>query len=106
MKILLTHATNLLNDIKMQFGIDKCHTMKMKRGVQKTVDETVKAGKEELTIEALQGEEMYKYLGMEQTRTTEKEIIKQRLSNEFQSRLHKICRPELNSGHLMKAINI
>ena len=42
----------------------------------------------ELMMRALCGEDTYKYLGMEQRRMNEKDIIKQRLQEEFQSRLH------------------
>ena len=45
--------------------------MAVRRGVQRTIDENIKAGGEESTIEASHREELYKNLGMKQRRTTE-----------------------------------
>ena len=56
-------------------------------------------------MKALCGEETYEYLGMEQRRMTEQEIIKQRLRREFHSRLQGLCKSRLDSGKLIKAIN-
>ena len=63
----------------MKFGLDKCRTMAIKRGVQETIDEIIKVGEEELIIKFYEGKK-------EQKRMTEKDIIKQRLRKEFQSR--------------------
>ena len=79
--------------------------MTIKKDIQEALDEKVTAGGEELIIVALRGKEMYKYLGMEQKNMTEKETVKKRLCEEFQSRIQVLCTSKLNSGNLTKAIN-
>ena len=104
-KTLLTRVANFSNDIKMKFGLEKCRTMSIKRGKQVALTGEVTMDGEEIMMEALQGTEMYKYLGMEQRRMTEKEVVKERLRKEFQSRIRKVCTSRLNSGNLIEGIN-
>lgn len=60
---------------------------------------------EGMTIEALQYNEVYKYLRMEQSKTTEASRMKEKLKQEYIKRIKAICKTILNRKNVIKAIN-
>jgi len=80
MKRLLDLVATFSSDIKL--GIEKCRTVTIRGGVQRTQDEIVIVSNEEMKMEALKEEDMYKYMGLEQRKMTENGIVKKRLRRE------------------------
>lgn len=66
---LLTKAERFSLDIKMKFGLDKCRTNSMEKG-KWIRDEgyTLEGPNIEEQIDGMEMEELYKYLGQEQSR--------------------------------------
>lgn len=104
MKSMLETVHKFSLDIKMRFGLDKCRTVSMIRGEQKEIEVRLQDS-EEVIVEALKNGEIYKYLGMEQNKKTETQMIKTRLKQEYAQRVQAICKTKLNSRNLFKAIN-
>ena len=90
-------------DIGMQFGIEKCSTLVMKRGKRiksdgiKMPDDTV--------IKSLKEGEGYKYLGVLQADEVQAKEMKGKVSNEYKRRVRKILETKLNGGNIIKGIN-
>ncbi|XP_044758044.1 uncharacterized protein LOC123316095 [Coccinella septempunctata] len=92
------------DSIKMEIGIDKCATLEVKRGkIQKTPSTTLMNFE---TISALNENESYKYLGINQAldiKTSEmKDIFRERLYK----RVTLLLKSGLNSKSLFTAINV
>ncbi|XP_055842673.1 uncharacterized protein LOC129909623 [Episyrphus balteatus] len=103
------HLQSLLNivkkfseDIKMNFGFDKCKAVEMVRG---KIERTEGFDFAEGTIETLQENEPYKYLGVLEMKSIQHTTMKQQLKTSFIERVKKLCKTKLNSGNLTKAIN-
>ncbi|XP_067139882.1 uncharacterized protein [Centruroides vittatus] len=96
----ITHSYT--KDIQMEFGLDKCKTLHIEKGILKKEDFALGNGD---IIESMEEGEFYKYLGFQQAKLTEHAQIKQRLIKEYQSRLNAILRTQLNAKHTVKAIN-
>lgn len=90
-------------DIQMRFGVNKCKIQSISRGQlnQDLVYETT----HQETITALNTDELYKYLGMNQRKTIEHTLIKQQLRNEFNKRVKRVLKTSLNAKNATTAIN-
>ncbi|XP_075170249.1 uncharacterized protein LOC142242567 [Haematobia irritans] len=91
------------NDIKMQFGIDKCRTQNMSKGKYTQSHDFVTADGSHIT--PLESGEYYKYLGIKQHTTIDHTAEKRKTENNFISRVHKIGKSSLNGRNVIKAIN-
>lgn len=93
---------NFSDDICMQFGIDKCARVTVKKG--KPTRKDCMYTNEVEDIKELEPEAVYKYLGIEENSDIQHRLIKERLTKEYNSRVRTILRTELNSGNKIKAI--
>ena len=89
-------------DICMEFGLDKCNKVSVKEGRQVLSGE---CRVEEVTIAELEGETLYKYLGIEENGQIEHQRMRQKLRDEYILRLEKILNTKLTSKNKIKAIN-
>ncbi len=91
------------NDICMEFGLDKCAIMRMKRGVLQNGD----------SVELYDGEKIdplssngYKYLDiLENTAIIKHTTMKQKIGSDNTNRLRKILKSKLNGYNIIRAIN-
>lgn len=99
---LLETTAIFSSDINMQFGIEKCATLEVKRG------NIVHQENIELTLTPFKFpslESFYKYLGMSQDLVLNKSEAKEKVKNAYASRMKKILTTELNGQNKIKAIN-
>ena len=90
-------------DIGLQFGIEKCGVIIMKRGKMAICDGIELPDGEKMKVV---NEEGYKYLGIvELDRIKEKEM-KERFTKEYMRRIKLILKSNLNSRNAISAINI
>ena len=86
----------------MQFGIDKCAMLVMKKGKIVKPDGTkLPNGK---VIKSLEGES-YKYLGVLETDEVIVNEMKDKVKKEYYRGVRKVLETKLNSGNVFKAIN-
>ncbi|KAL1446981.1 hypothetical protein WDU94_000610 [Cyamophila willieti] len=97
---LIHIVSKFSNDIKMKFGIDKCKTLSIQSGKTTTPEE-----QGPMSIQAMEIDELYKYLGIMQSKQIAQSDMKARLKNEFKGRLHKLLKAKLNGKNLIKAVN-
>ena len=94
---------NVSDDIKMEFGLDKCTKASFKRGKK------VSAGEIPLTnnqmIQDLDQPETYKCLGMEEGEGIQHHKMKVKIRKEYKRRIKLVLRSELNARNKIAAIN-
>lgn len=103
-KCLTAKVLEFSNDIGMEFGITKCATMVLKKG--KIVDGNDLMLSDGQVIKGLKIEESYKYLGMLEADTIKQKEMKEKIKQEYYSRVRKVLSSELNAGNIFQAINI
>ena len=89
-------------DIKMDFGLEKCATLTIKKG-KRTDSESLIIG--DLEIKEIEQESVYKYLGIEETETIEHKKMKEKITTEYIRRVKMILKSQLNSKNKIQAIN-
>ena len=90
-------------DIGMEFGIEKCAILVMKKGkIVKSVDIELPDGK---VIKSLQEGESYRYLGILEADKFLEEKMKLNVSKEYIRRLRKVLKSKLNDGNLVRGVN-
>src|SRR5829696_4157364 len=100
---MLNTLKTVSEDIGMEFGLDKCAKVSMKRGkLSIGGDLTLYDG---LTIQELDPEKGYKYLGILQADLEKKEESKASVLKEYFRSLRLALRSELNAGNTVSAIN-
>ena len=87
----------------MQFGIEKCTTLVMKRGKRFNSD-GIKMP-DDKAIKSFKGSEGYKYLGVLQAAEVQVQEIKRKVSNEYKRRVRKILETKLNGGNVTKDVS-
>ena len=87
----------------MEFGIDKCKTLRMERGKWMENQDIPTMNNQQITW--LQEQETYKYLGLQQNNKLQHKIIKQQLKEKYTARLKAILNSKLNAKNIFKAIN-
>ena len=90
------------NDICMEFGLDKCAFVLLKKG-RRIESENIEI--EGDIIKELEQERTYKYLGIEESEKIENNIMKGKIKKEYRRRLKLILKSELNPRNKMQAIN-
>lgn len=103
MKNMLKITEHITNDIKMEFGINKCKILHIEREKWKEEIETEILNDEELRN--MQQNETYKYLGFQQNTRINHTEIKEHIVQEYKKRLTLLMNTKLNSKNLFKAIN-
>lgn len=91
------------NDIKMEFGMNKCKTLHINRGKWQNEEQASTLNNEHL--DNMQPNEYYKYLGILQNRKVDHTALKTQLKEQYRKRLSKILKTELNSKNTVRAIN-
>ncbi|KAI5731448.1 hypothetical protein M8J77_010139 [Diaphorina citri] len=99
---LIVLVEQFSNDIGMKFGLDKCKVINIKKGKYETSAVQLESGG---IIEAMDETDVYKYLGYAQARNIRHREIKDALTNEYMSRIRRVCQTDLNSKNMFKAIN-
>ena len=90
------------DDIRMNFGIEKCSKVTIKRGRVKKSDNIILDNGE--ILKALDHNKQYRYLGFNEHQITDKNS-KAALKNEYFKRLKMLLKSELNSLNTISAIN-
>ncbi|XP_066912330.1 uncharacterized protein [Clytia hemisphaerica] len=90
------------DDIQMNFGIEKCNKVTIKRGKITKSDNIVLDNGE--ILKTLDQNKQYKYLGFNEHQLTDK-YTKSALKNEYFKRLKMLLKSELNSLNTISAIN-
>ena len=90
-------------DVGMEFGIEKCAMLVLKRG-QVATSNGIKLP-DESVIKSVKGGESYKYLGMLQADQIKHQEMKDKVMKEYKRRVRKILETKLNAGNLIKGIN-
>lgn len=103
LQYLLEITRTFSEDIHMSFGIDKCKTLHVdKTGKLQKIDNSLS---DQMTIQAMNDEEMYKYLGFDQAAITDNKAIKQSLTKLYKSRITALLKTKLTGKNMIKAIN-
>jgi hypothetical protein len=102
MNTLIDTTVEFSRDINMQFGFDKCRTIHIVKGKVRPGDYAVDDTE---SITAMESDELYKYLGYQQSKGINHIQIKKALTAEYKKRVNSICKSQLTSKHLIKAIN-
>ena len=90
-------------DIGMEFGIEKCAMLVMKKGkIVKSVGIELSDGK---VINSLQEGESYKYLGILDADKFLEEKMKLNVSKEYIRRIRKVLKSKLNGENLVRGVN-
>ncbi|KAJ8970403.1 hypothetical protein NQ314_001248, partial [Rhamnusium bicolor] len=83
-----------IKQTQMEFGLDKCRINALKRGTW--VEETAyQVGEAEGEISTMDENELYKYLGYEQTYVLEEKVVKSRIKERMQERMRQILKSSL-----------
>ena len=90
-------------DIGMQFGIEKCSLIIMKRGKMVTCDGIELPGGEKMKGV---NEEGYKYLGIVELDGIKEKDMKERFTKEYKRRIKLILKSNLNRRNTISAMNI
>ena len=91
------------NDIGMEFRVEKCAVMSMKKRKMTNSDGIALPNK--TTMKGLKEGDSYKYLGVIQTDGTEHHETKEKVKIEYYRRVRKILETKLNGGNIITGIN-
>ena len=100
---LLEIVSKFSDDIKMNFGLDKCNILNIQKGKLIPTDDIILSSEE--TIKALDIKDHYKYLGMLQSNEVNKKTMRNKYRDEYFNRISKILKTSLNSKNTIQAIN-
>ena len=96
---LINTVKNVSDDIKMEFGLDKCAKASFKRGKK------VFPLNDNQVIQDLDQAETYKYLGMEEEEGVQRYKMKVKIRKEYKRRIKLVLKSELNARNKIAAIN-
>ena len=100
---LLEVVHTFSNDIRMEFGLDKCAKCSLRSGKKVQADNIqIELGTE---IRDLEEQEPYKYLGIEENDSIEHEKMRGKIGREYIRRVRKICKTQLTNKNKITAIN-
>ncbi|CAH2107788.1 unnamed protein product [Euphydryas editha] len=102
MQKLIDTTAQFSKDINMEFGLDKCRTLHIKRGRIRPGNYAVN---DTDIITAMEPTELYKYLGYKQLKGLDHTEIKNTLTIEFKKRINALCKTQLTGKHLIKSLN-
>lgn len=97
---LISITQTFSEDIRMNFGYNKCAKIIYKKGKPKITENT-----EHILIKQLSDTEKYKYLGLDQHLTRNTKDLKEHTEKKLLSRINKVLKTHLHSRHKIKAIN-
>ena len=99
---LLKTVKMVSDDIKMEFGLDKCAKATFKRGKKECTD-GIEIDNQ--VIQELEPEATYTYLGIEEGDGTEHHKMKLKIRKEYKRRIRLVMKSELNARNKIAAIN-
>ena len=100
----LIHTVRIYNrDIRMEFSIEKCAMLVMKRRKRQVTDGMELPNKDK--IKTFAENETYKYLGILEADTIKQVEMKQKIQKEYLRRTRKLLETKFNSRNLIKGIN-
>ena len=100
----LIHAVRTyIQDIKMEFGIEKCVMLIMKSDKRHLTDGMEQPNQDK--IKTLAENETYKYLGILEAEIIKKEELKDNIQKEYLRRTRKVPETKLSSRNLIEGIN-
>ena len=91
------------SDMGMEFGLEKCASLVMKRG--KIVESDGITLPDDKMIRNLKEDESYKYLSVQELDDIKTSEMKERVSKEYKRRVRKVLETKLNGKNIIKAIN-
>ena len=94
---------NVSDDIKMEFGLDKCIKASFKRGMK--VSAKGIPPNDNQVIQDVDQAETYKYLGMEEGEGVQHHKMKVKIRKEYKRRIKLVLKSELNARNKIAAIN-
>ena len=100
---LINTVKNVSDDIKMEFGLDKCANPSFKRG-KKVSAEGIPLNDNQV-IQDLDQAETYKHLGMEEEEGVQHYKMKVKIRKEYKRRIKLVLKSELNARNKIAAIN-
>ena len=100
---LINTVKNISDDIRMEFGLDKCAKASFKRGM-KVSAEGIPLDDIQV-IQDLDKAETYKYLGMEEREGVQHHKIKVKIRKEYKRRIKLVLKTELNARNKTAVIN-
>jgi len=103
LKELLQLTGTFSRDIKMVFGIEKCKTLSIAKGKLKM--RNFITDDDDDTMEAMNKDEIYRFLGHMQSKQIKHAQMKQKLGKEHLHRIKSILKIKLNRKITIKAIN-
>ena len=101
---LIAIVKQFTDDIRMEFGIEKCAKITLIRG-RRVETGDMPLSDEEVSIKELTNESTYKYLGMIENDSISHNVMKEKAKTEYKHRLRLIMKSELNAKNKMEAIN-
>ena len=100
----LIHTVRIYRqDIGMEFGIEKCTLLVMKRGKRHLTDRIELPNEDK--IRTLAENETYKFLGILEADTIKQVEMKEKIQKEYLKRTRKLHETKLSSRNLIKGIN-
>ncbi|KAL0812006.1 hypothetical protein ABMA28_009402 [Loxostege sticticalis] len=107
MKNLIDITKKFSCDINMSFGLDKCRTLRIMKGKVRgpNTEQQTQTNNENLNFQLMDSNDTYKYLGIHQAKGIQHIKIKKTLTQEYFRRVNLICKRQLYSKNLFKAIN-
>ena len=100
---LLTTVKTFSDDIKMEFGLDKCAKATFKRGnLTKTNNTDLDTS---TTIKEIDQEGTYKYLGVNEGDGIQHSAMKEKIRKEYLRRVRMVLKSKLNAANQFEAIN-
>lgn len=99
LKYLLKTVQIFSDDIRMDFGMDKCAEIHIRKG------KIAELPNEEVLFHQLTSDESYHYLGIQQNKRIDHTRLKKEFKIKYKSRLTKLLNTKLNAKNLITAIN-
>ena len=101
---LINTVKKVSDDIKMEFGLDRCAKTPFKRG-KKVSAEGIPLNDNQVMQDLEQAEETYRYLGMEEGEEVQHHKMKVKIRMEYKRRMKLVLKSELNARNKIAAIN-
>ena len=99
---LINKVKNVLDDIKMEFGLDKCAKASFSWGNHSAEGISLNDNQ---VIQDLDQAEIYKYLGMEEGEGVQHHKMKVKITKEYKRRIKLVLKSELNARNKIATIN-
>ncbi|KAI5704691.1 hypothetical protein M8J75_007947 [Diaphorina citri] len=100
---LLTTVKTFSEDVKMKLGLEKCARVTTEKGKIKRKDHT-QIKDDNTAIKELNGSELYKYLGMEESEEVDHKAMKTKIMQQYYKRVRKILQSQLTGRNKFTAI--